>query len=216
MTIIVSPSTPINAYSDLQEDVVEYLHRTDLNTLMPTFIRRAEAFLFRELQVKDLAKSIDGTTIGEYLELPSDFEAVSKITINYGSTEYSLDYKSDPSVSTTSVPTEYSIENNQLRIFGASTGQAYKLYYISKIQALSTSNTSNWLLDTAPDLYFYTTALEAAKHIRDLEQVQTLTGYVNPLLDSVRRKSERKGQPTNGSLQIKARPNSSEKTYQGY
>lgn len=192
-------------YSTLQTDVAEYLHRTDLTTLMPTFVRRAEAYLFRELNVKDLATSVAGTTTGEYAALPTDFGSVSKITVNYGSTEYSLDYKSESEVSTTSVPTKYALESNQLRIFGASTGQAYILYYIPKIPALSDSNTTNWLLTNAYDLYFYATALEAAKYTRDQQEEAKLSALVGALLDSVRRASERKGLPSTASLQIKPR-----------
>ena len=192
-------------YATLQTDVATYLHRSDLTALIPTFVERAEAVLFRELQVKDLATSVAGTTTGEYAALPADFATVSKITVVYGSTEYSLDYKSESAVATTSVPSVYAIENNQLRIFGASTGQAYTLYYIPKLTALSNSNTTSWLLTNAPDLYLYATALEGARHIRDQDEVARLTGYVTSALDSVRRMSERKGQPSNGSMQIKVR-----------
>lgn len=192
-------------YATLKTDVAEYMHRSDLGTIMPTLIRRAEAYLFRELSVKALATSVSGTTTGEYATLPADFQSMVKVTVTYGSTEYTLDYKSESQVSSTSVPTSYALENNQIRIFGAGTGQAYKLYYIPKITALSDSNTTNWLLDNAEDLYLYATAKEAAKHLRDEAQAQVLDGYIGPLLDSVRRLSERKGQPANGSMQIKVR-----------
>lgn len=192
-------------YATLQTDVAAYMHRTDMTALMPTFVRQAEAFLFRELQVKDMATTVAGTTVGEYAPLPADFGSVSKITVTYGDTEYSLDYKSESAVASTSVPLVYAIESNQLRIFGASTGQAYTLYYIPKLVGLSDTVTTNWLLDNAADLYLYATAVEVARYIRDDTQVGILSGYVAPLVDSVRRLSERKGQPANGSMQIKAR-----------
>ena len=52
-------------YATLQTDVATYLHRNDLTALIPAFVERAEAVLFRELQVKDLATSVAGTTTGE-------------------------------------------------------------------------------------------------------------------------------------------------------
>lgn len=192
-------------YATLQTDVATYLHRSDLTALLPTFIERAEAYLFRELQVKDLATSVAGTTTGEYAALPADFGAVSKLTVTYGSTEYTLDYKSESVVATTSVPYAYALESNQLRIFGASTGQAYTLYYTAKLAALSGSSTTNWLLTNAPDVYLWAAALEGAKHIRDADEIARLTGYRDAAIDSVRRSSERKGQPSNSSLQIKVR-----------
>jgi hypothetical protein len=192
-------------YATLQADIADYLHRTDLTALLPSFISRAEAFLFRELQVKDMGVSVAGTTTGEYANLPADFATVSRITIAIGGVEYALDYKSNEANTPVTYPVSYALENNKLRIFGASTGQSYTLYYIPKIQPLSASNTTNWLLDNAEDLYLYASALEGAKYIRDEAQTAQLTGYVQPLLDSVRRLSERKGQPANGSMQIKVR-----------
>ena len=193
-------------YATLQADVADYLHRGDLTAKMPTFVTLAEAYLFRELQVKDMALSVPGTTTGEYADLPADFGSVSKITTTVGSAEYTLDYKSlDYSPTGVTYPTSYALENNQIRIFGASTGQAYTLYYIPKLEALSSTNPTNWLHDNAYDLYLYATALEGAKYIRDAGEVQTLMPLVASLIDSVRRLSERKGQPLNASLQIKPR-----------
>lgn len=193
-------------YATLQTDVADYLHRADLTAKLPAFVTLAEAALFRELQIKDMALSVAGSTTGEYGTLPTDFGSVSKVTTAVGDAEYTLDYKSlDYSPTGVTYPTSYALENNQLRIFGASTGQAYTLYYLPKVEALSDTNTTNWLLDNAPDLYLYATALEGAKYIRDMAQVQALTQLVGSLIDSVRRASDRKGQPLNASLQIKVR-----------
>jgi hypothetical protein len=193
-------------YTTLQADVADYLHRTDLGTVMPSLIERAEAMLFRELQVKDTAISVAGVTTGEYADLPADFASAQKVTVQYGSVEYSLDYQSQSYNPTgVAVPQFYALENNQIRIFGAGTGQAFTLYYIPKIPNLSVSVTSNWLSDSAPDLYLYATALEGAKFIRDDAEINRLNPLVAGALDSVRRLSERKGQPANASLQIKAR-----------
>ena len=193
-------------YATLQTDVADYLHRADLTAKLPAFVTLAEAALFRELQIKDMALSVAGSTTGEYGTLPTDFGSVSKVTTAVGDAEYTLDYKSlDYSPTGVTYPTSYALENNQLRIFGASTGQAYTLYYLPKVEALSDTNTTNWLLDNAPDLYLYATALEGAKYIRDMAQVQALTQLVGSLIDSVRSASDRKGQPLNASLQIKVR-----------
>ena len=193
-------------YATLKTDVADYMHRTDLTTKMPGFIALAESAIFRELHVKDMAVSVAGTTTGEYATLPADFGTVQRVTAVAGSSEYSLDYRAQDYTPTGQThPTEYALENNKLRIWGASTGQAYTLYYIPNLAALSASNTTNWLLTNAPDLYLYATALEAAKYIRDQESIAMLAPMVAALVDSVRRASERKGQPATGSMQIKPR-----------
>ena len=193
------------SYATLQVDAADYLHRIDLTAKMPAFVTLAEASLFRELMVKDTAISVVGSTIGEYGTLPADFGSVSRITATVGDAEYNLDYKSPDYSTTLTYPSAYALENNQIRIFGSSTGQAYTLYYIPKLIALSNSNPTNWLHDNAYDLYMYAVALEAAKYIRDAGEVAMLSPLVASLLDSVRRSSERKGQPLNASLQIKVR-----------
>lgn len=190
-------------YATLKSDVADYLHRSDLSTSMSKFVALAESAMFREFQVKDLATSVTGTTTGEYAALPADFGSVQRVTVVSGSVEYSLDYKSQNYTPTgQSRPTQYSLESNQLRIWGASTGQAYKLYYVPVMIALSDTNTTNWLLTNAPDLYLYATALEAAKYIKDAQEVSLLTPMVSQLIDSIRRQSESKGQPVTGSMQI--------------
>ena len=192
-------------FATLKTDVADYLHRTDLTAKMATFIALAEAAMFRELQIKDLAVSVTGTTTGEYATLPADFGTVVRLTATVGDSEYNLDYKAKDYTTTLTYPNSYSLENNKLRIFGTSTGQAYTLYYIANIAPLSDSNTTNWLLTNARDLYLYATAMEAAKYIKDVNEIQMLAPMVSSLVESVRRLSERKGQPTSGSMQIKPR-----------
>jgi hypothetical protein len=192
-------------YSELKTAIADYLHRTDLTTQIPQFIERAEANLFREINIKDLRISVTGTTTGEYITLPADFSEVVKVTCSYGGTEYNLDYGSKQFNPSVTAPMQYVLENNKLRLFGTSTGQAYTLYYTPKMGALSDSNTTNWLLANASDLYLYASSLEAARYMRDQAQEDKLSIMVAPLIDSIKRYTERKGQPTSGSLPIRTR-----------
>ena len=192
-------------YSALQSDIAAYLHRGDLTDQIPTFIRTAEAFLFRELFVKELMTTATLTTTGEYADLPADFAAVSKVTADYGGTTYNLDYRSEPVNTTVTVMSSYALENGQIRVMGASTGTVVTLYYIPKITALSDTNTTNWLLDNASDLYLYASCLEGARFVRNAQMVQELTALSTAALDAVKRYIERRGQPSTGSMQIRVR-----------
>lgn len=194
-------------YAELQTNIAAYLHRTDLTSRIPTFIGLAEAFLFRELDIKELQLTAALTTTGEYADLPVDFGSLSKLTATASGVTWTLDYQSAPEVfvSSTAAPSQYAFENGQIRVIGAGTGQAVTLYYTPRIEPLSDSNTTNWLLDNASDLYLYTSTLEAAKHIRDDAQASNLATLVPTLLDAVKRYSVRRGQPTLASLQIKVR-----------
>lgn len=194
-------------YATLQTDIASYLHRTDLTAVIPTFISRAETSLFRELGIKGTETSASGVTAADYLTLPADFSTLTKLSMTYNGAARLLDYAPQAYIPTASNAQGlyYTLENGKIRIYGAGTGAAYTLYYIPTIPALSSSQTTNWLLDNAPDLYLYASSLEGAKYVRNVAEVQYLSGLVPSLLDSVRRAAERKGQPTGGSLQIKVR-----------
>jgi hypothetical protein len=193
-------------YSELQTNITSYLHRADIAAKVPGFIALAESFLFRELQVKEMQIVVTGTTVDEYGALPADFGTLSRLSVTIGGNEYSLDYKSHAETTNSgNVPYSFSLENNQLRLWGAGTGQAYKLYYIPNVQPLSALVETNWLLDNASDLYFYASALEGAKHVRNQGEIDKLTPMIGPLLDSVRRFADRRAQPVIGSMQMKPR-----------
>ena len=194
------------SYTTLQADVADYLHRTDLTAQIPGFISRAESFLFRELRIKQTEISVTGVTVGGYALLPADFGSVSRVSVSSSGSSLTLDYLSlaEATSATDAYPKYYSFESGQLRIWGTADGQAYTLYYVPAITALSDSNATNWLLDNAPELYLYASALEGARYIRDGAQVAELTGFVAASMESVRGFSERAGQPRTGTLQIKA------------
>jgi hypothetical protein len=194
-------------YTQLQTQVASYLHRTDLASQIPTFIELAEAYLFRELHIKEMEVSVAGTTTSGYADLPTDFGSVSRVSVTYGGSARALDYISlaDAPTATTSAPAYYSLENNKLRIWGASDGQAYTLYYIPAIQNLSGSVSTNWLLENAPELYLDAACLQGAKYTRNDAEVAKLTQNVTMSVDSVKRFSERRGHPATGSMQIKVR-----------
>lgn len=193
-------------YTDLQTKIADYLHRTDLAAKIPGFISTAEAFLFRELQVKELQIAASSTTTDGYGTLPADFGTVSKVTVSYNGYARNLDYLADPEQASGVVyPTTYSLELNKIRINGAGTGQAYTLYYIPDILPLSGTNPTNWILDNACDLYFYASTLEGARYVRNDTEIAKLEPKVAQLLTGVKDYANRRGQPMTGSMQIRPR-----------
>lgn len=194
-------------YATLKTDIANYLHRTDLTSVIPTFIELAESYMFRELDIKETETSADGTTTSGYGALPTDFGSVSKVSVTYNGAARLLDYAPQAYVPTAAepYPKYYALEKGQLRIYGATDGQAYTLYYKPVIPNLSDTQTTNWLLDNAKDLYLYCSCLEGAKHIRDMAETQKLQAMIPPLLDSVRRLAERKGQPSAAPMRITPR-----------
>lgn len=195
------------SYSVLKADIADYFHRTDLTAKIPAWIALAEAVFIRELSIKDLDVFEAGTTAAGYIDLPYDFGSLTRITITYGGRERALDYMAQSDVSTeiTDAPGYYSFENGGIRVWGAGTGSAYTLYYKAELKPLSTSNSSNWVLLKAPDLYLYASCLEGAKYLRNDREIQSLAPVVSAALDSLRRYIERRGMPSSASMRIKPR-----------
>lgn len=194
-------------YTSLQTNIADFLHRTDLTSKIPTFIELAEASLFRELNVKEMQVSVSGTTTGGYATLPSDFGSVSRVSVTYNGAARTLDYiaLADAPTATSYPPREYSYENNKLRIWGASDGQAYTLYYIPNMAPLSGTVATNWLLTNAPELYLDASCMYGANYVGDAAKEAALANKVAMGIDAVRRFADRRGQPATGSLQIKPR-----------
>lgn len=188
-------------YTTLQALIADYLHRADLTDKIPNFIRLAEANMARELSIRENETSVTGLTVDGYADLPADFGNLTKVTIEEAGSTVILSYTQRAIDTTPSY--SYTLDSGRLRIAGPD--QAYTLHYIPALSNLSDTITTNWLLTNAPDLYLYASALEGAKYIRDESEMAKLSGMLPSLIDSVRRLSERKAQPSGGILQIKTR-----------
>ena len=82
-------------------------------------------------------------------------------------------------------PVYYTITGSQLEFIPTpDTTYSAELTYYAKIPALSDSNTSNWLLAYAPDLYLYGALMEAAPYLKDDERLPVWSQmYINSLGD---------------------------------
>lgn len=151
----------ISTYAELQAAVADWVERGDLTTRSPTFIANAEGKVNRALRERR-QQSQDTASISTQLSaLPSDFREV--VTIQAKAATDSSYTKLDPMPSdvmadanndATGRPRFWGLIGDQLMLYPA-PDQAYTvlLTYYNKVPALSASNTSNWLLEDAPDVY---------------------------------------------------------------
>ena len=191
-------------YSELITRADSYMHRTDLTALWPTFIDNAEAVMFRELSdLREMELSVTGTAVDGFITLPADFGTMGRLTVTLGGNEINVDYNSRSDSYPATNPLTYSQENNKLRLFPAATNQTYKLYYTTNLAPLGIGTATNWLSINASDLYMYASCLEAAKWIRDGDQVAILSPMVAGLIESVRNLSKRRAKPNRGNLRVK-------------
>jgi hypothetical protein len=182
----------LDTYSGLKTTIADYLNRDDLTSIIPSFITLAEAKFNRKLRVRQMVKRATATIDTQYFAFPSDFLQAKELQLNTNPITYLQyvtqnqgDYGSQNVYLSAGKPAYYTIIGSQIEVIPTpDTGYTGELTYYGKITALSDSNTSNWLLAYAPDLYLYGALLEATPYLKDDERLAVWsTLYTNSIGD---------------------------------
>ena len=182
----------LDTFSGLKTTIADYLNRDDLTSIIPSFITLAEAKFNRKLRVRQMVKRATATLDTQYFAFPSDFLQAKEFQLNTNPITYLQyvtqnqgDYASQNNYITVGKPQFYTIIGTQIEVIPTpDTGYTGELTYYGKITALSDSNTSNWLLAYAPDLYLYGALLEATPYLKDDDRLAVWsTLYANSLGD---------------------------------
>lgn len=210
----------ITDYDTLKSAALEYLARENDTTLIariPTFVQMFEAKMNRTLFVPQMEKrsttAVDvGSTEPEFVTLPTDFQTMRSIRLSGIAGKPRLQFMTTTQIedyryrtgNLADRPIYFSIFGNEVEL-APTPNEAYTLemIYRANIGPLSDSNTSNWLLSLAPDLYLYGTLMESAPYIKEDARISTWgAGYsmaLNDLNDLGARQSFDSG-PTTISL----------------
>ena len=182
----------LDTFAGLKTTIADYLNRDDLTAIIPTFITLAEAKLNRKLRVRQMLKRATASVDSQYFAYPADWLQAKEFQLNtnpivrleFVTEAYGDELKSNNYVAP-GKPGYYTIIGTQLEVIptpdATYTGE---LTYYAKIPALSDSNTSNWLLAYAPDLYLYGALTEATPYLKDDDRLGTWGQlYANSLSD---------------------------------
>ena len=142
-------------YSELQTQIADWFHRSDMGTVIPSFIQLAEERFNRELRVRDMEVALASTPITGYsLALPAGVADVKTIwrtdDVNNALEPDTLEgVKSDQN---DRLATRFAHQGSGL-VFNGVGSIAGVLY--QGIPELSSPNTTNWLLTKHPSLYLF-------------------------------------------------------------
>ena len=80
-------------YADLESSIANWLHRADLNSVIPDFIALAESRMNSDLDIRQTDKVATITTIAgdNTVALPTDFKEMRSISLSSGGTIVVLD-----------------------------------------------------------------------------------------------------------------------------
>ena len=181
----------ITSFATLQVEVADYLDRSDLTTKITGFISRAEDKIIVDLTAKGLEKRVTTASSDEYIDLPDDFIEMVHLQLNTDPIRQ-LKYLSPQKIvtrypnSTTGKPYNYTIigETFQVRPI-PDASYTFEMAYKYKLDRLSASNTTNWLIDNYSSLYLYASLSQAEAFITNDERVPLWKALYTELMDEL-------------------------------
>ena len=208
-------------YTTLKSTVEAFLNRTDLTQFIGTFVELAEAQMHRDIRHWKMEDSAVISLQGgqEFYSLPTDWvetkdiayladanaiskplEYVSQATLDerlYNSNEE----QGEPKYYSTS----FAIEQPQISVMPVppiDSSQLLLVRYLKKLPSLVDGNSTNWLLDYAPDIYLYGTLMHSAPYLKDDERLPLYTQMYN---EAVRKLNDSSEQAENTYGRLKTR-----------
>jgi len=170
-------------YTELKASLANWLNRSDLTTeIADDFIKLAEADFNSKLRVRAMIAQVSITVNAETVSLPTDFLQIRDFYTLSGQTKTPLVYTTPASMdittgtSTTGKPTSFTILGDTIRFSPVPDGTyTAKINYYKKFDALSDTNTTNYILASHPAIYLYGALFHAANFLGGInpQQVQT-------------------------------------------
>ena len=209
-------------YSELKTNIANFLNRSDLTNQIDFFIDATEAELNRRLRVKDMIKRATATADGQYLSLPNDWLEAINVQIDgnnfkplFQQSIESLDIYRKSVDNVTNQPIYYALVDNTIELAPTpDSSYTLQLTYYGTIDALSDTNTSNFISTSYPDAYLYGALKHASIYLMEDDRVALFTSQFEKALEEMRMEQE-KAEFGKGSLMQRRRTygKSGRKTY---
>ena len=190
---------PITTYAELKTNIADFLNRDDLTSVSSTFVSLAEADLNRQIRHWRQEKRSTAEIDTQYSAIPADMLEVIRFYITSGDTRplelisqaEMLDRKFR-NLNTSGQPAYYAVTAGELEVYPVPDGTyTSELYYFGKTDALSDSNTSNWILEHYPDAYLYGSLIHSAPYLKDDARIQVWAALYQSAIDSINQANEK-------------------------
>jgi hypothetical protein len=187
----------ITDYASLKTETATWLARADQTSNLDTFIDNTEAWLNRNLRVRQMEAASTTLTISAtgVVSHPSDWAAWKNIKITSAPIKH-IDVNSEETADLrfeagqTGRPLRAVVRGDSTYLFPVpdSTTYTYEFVYFAKIPALSSAGgfTTNWLLLAHSDIYLYGCMWQASMLLRDAEAASYWKGLFDQMVDELR------------------------------
>lgn len=188
----------ITNYSTLISTVADYLNRQDLTAQIPTFIQFAEADMNTRLRTREMIVRATTTNDDEFVRLPLDFLEGINLQIVGGKSPLRFITLDEADMINAAqgytAPTFYSLMNGAIELVpppATGVDVEIEMVYYGKITALSDSNTTNWLLTKAPDVYLYGALTHAAPFLMDDQRISVFGSFYSQRIEALNDESQK-------------------------
>lgn len=181
-------------YTELKNQIADFLNRDDLVSAIPSFISLAEAGMNRQLRLQRMVKRAIATADEGYITLPGDWlESVNVQTninglprkLQYMTLEQADDFLQKRGI-VSGLPEFFNVTGTQLELVPRpSQPVEIELTYFAKIPALSDTNQNNFLFLTSPDLYLYGALLHSAPYLKEDGRIPVWGGLYDRAMQEV-------------------------------
>jgi hypothetical protein len=203
----------LSTYSELKTSIANWLNRSDLTSeIQDDFIKLTEADINSKLRIRKMVTETSITIDAETEDLPTGFLQVRDFFITEGGTKYALTYMTPSQMdqikgsSTSGMPEVFTILGDKFRFAPTpSASYAGTLNFYKSFDALSDSNTSNFILTNHPAIYLYGSLYHAANFLGGVEpqRLAQWQGMYTTALERLER-NDREDQFSGSPLQIRS------------
>lgn len=200
----------ITTYTELKTAVADWLNRDDLTSSIPTFIALAEAGMERVLRTRNMLTRATATIDTQYSTVPSDFLEIRTIKLLTNpvqpltfQTKDMLDEIDAQRGTGGGKPLDFTVAGNQIRVSPAPDGEyTAELDYYARLDKLSDSVSTNWILASHPDAYLYGSLIHSAPYLKDDERAGVWSTLYATAVQSIQQADERAA-TTGGALKVR-------------
>jgi hypothetical protein len=170
----------ITNYGELKSAIGDFLNRSDLTSVIPTFIDFAEAEINRTVRVRQMVARAEAAIDTRFSAVPSDFVEAKDLVIVTGTPVTPLEFVTqqemaqirNTEIASAGKPKYFSVVGAQFEFVPTPDAEySLEMTYFAKISALTLDADTNWLLTDYPDLYLYTSLMHSAPYLKDDERL---------------------------------------------
>lgn len=203
----------ITNYTNLQSTIADYLNRSDLTSIIPVFVQLAEAQMNRDIRHYEMeARSTGVQDAGdEYMQVPSTWlENIRAHVQGTGTTPLDLISRAamaDKRAGAEDMagrPEYYCMADGQFQLYPTPDSEyTIELLFYEKIPDLA-SNSTNWVIEEAPDVYLYGSLIHSAPYLQEDERAMVWAQMYAAAVQRLNESSE-KARMSGSGLTLKVR-----------